>query len=124
MTTLQATPTDAPAVERIKLRPRTDVFETNEALILVADVPGADQDSVELSLTDDVLVLRARPVSAAPEGWLPAGSEFELADYERSFRLTSEIDREGISAAITNGRLRVTLKKRQPRSSRIEVRAK
>lgn len=106
------------------IRPRTDVFETDEALVLVADVPGADQDSVELSLTDDVLVLCARPVSRAPEGWQPAGSEYELCAYERSFRLSAEIDREGIDASITNGRLRVTLKKRAPCPGRIPVQTK
>jgi HSP20 family protein len=108
---------------RIKARPRTDVFETNEALILVADVPGADQDSVELALTGDELTLRARCVVTPPEGWQPAGSEFELPDYERSFLLAADIDREALSATLQNGRLRVVLKKRQPRTSKIEVRA-
>jgi HSP20 family protein len=108
---------------RIKARPRTDVFETNEALILVADVPGADQDSVELALAGDELTLRARCVVTPPEGWQPAGSEFELPDYERSFLLAADIDREALSATLQNGRLRVVLKKRQPRTSKIEVRA-
>lgn len=108
---------------RVKVRPRTDVFETNEALILVADVPGADQDSVELALTGDELTLRARSVVTPPEGWQPAGSEFELPDYERSFRLAADIDRDGLAATLQNGRLRVVLKKRQPRTSKIEVRA-
>jgi HSP20 family protein len=111
-----------PGVERIKVRPRTDVFETPEALILVADVPGAERDSVELALVEDVLTLRARSVVTAPEGWQPAGSEFELPDYERSFRLAADIDREALSATLLNGRLRVVLKKRQRPSSRIEVR--
>ena len=108
---------------RIKVRPRTDVYETDEALILVADVPGADQDSVELALTGDELTLRARSVVTAPEGWQPAGSGLELPDYERSFLLAADIDREGLSATLHNGRLRVVLKKLQPRKSRIEVRA-
>jgi len=109
-------------LERSKVRPRTDVFETDETLVLVCDVPGADEGSVELALEDDVLTLRARSVLTAPEGWQPAGSEFELPDYERSFRLAADIDRDALTATLHNGRLRVVLKKRQPRRSRIEVR--
>ena len=120
MTTQTAQTPTTPA--RARVRPRTDVFETEAALILVADVPGADSDSVELTLTEDVLTLRARSLVTAPEGWLPAGSEFELPDYERSFRLAADIDREALSASLQNGRLRVVLKKLQPRSNRIEVR--
>jgi len=122
MTTQNAAETVQRSVERAKVRPRTDVFETDTALILLADVPGADANSVELALTEDVLTLRARSVVRAPEGWQPAGSEFDLPDYERSFRLAADIDRDGLSASLENGRLRVVLKKRQPRTSRIEVR--
>ena len=103
--------------------PRTDVYETADSLILVADVPGADQDSIELSLAEDVLTLRARPVSSVPEGWRACGAEFELLHYERRLRLTAPVDPEGIHAELTNGRLRVTMKKLAPRAQRIPVRA-
>src|SRR6185503_15089417 len=42
----------AATAERRLIRPRTDVYETRDALVLVADVPGADQDSIELSLNE------------------------------------------------------------------------
>ena len=102
-------------------RPRTDVFETADSLVVVADVPGADRDSVEVTLEEDVLTLRARPSVRAPEGWQPVGAEFELPEYERSFRVAVEIERDALEASLENGRLRVVLKKRPPRSSRIEV---
>ena len=103
------------------LRPRTDVLETADALILVADLAGVDDGSVELSLTDDVLTLRARPGAPAPEGWRAVWSEITLGDYERRLRLSAEIDGDAIAATIQQGRLQVTLPKRRPRSSRIEV---
>jgi HSP20 family protein len=103
------------------VRPRTDVLETAESLILVADVPGVDAASIELELVEDVLTLRARSALRAPEGWTPAGAEFELPGYERSFRLHADIDREAPVASVQNGRLKVVLKKRLPRASRIEV---
>lgn len=121
MSPQQARPTPS---TRPTVRPRTDVFETPEALVLVADVPGADADSIELSLQDEVLVLRARSVQTSPEGWQPIGAEFELPDYERSFRLEVEIEREGLAASLHGGRLRVVLPKRKPRTERIPVQAR
>jgi HSP20 family protein len=109
--------------QRVRVRPRTDVYETPEALVLVADVPGAEPESIELTLTDDVLTLRARGALAAPEGWQPAGPELELPDYERSFRLQADIDRNALAATCKDGRLEVVLRKRLPRTSKIEVRA-
>ena len=108
-------------LERARVRPRTDVFETPEALVVVADVPGAERDSVDVTLQEEILTLRARPRSRSPEGWQPAGAEFELPDYERSFRVRADIDREALEATLKNGRLRIVLRKRQPRSNRIEV---
>ena len=118
-----ATPARVERAPRVRVLPRTDVFETPEALVLVADVPGADQGSTELVLNEDVLTLRARSVVDAPEGWTPAGAALELPDYERSFRIAADIDREALSATIQHGRLKVVLKKRQPRANRIAVNA-
>jgi len=114
---------DHSASERVRsVRPRTDVFETDQALVLLADLPGVDEGAVELTLTDDVLGLRARPSTTAPEGWRALGPTVEAHEFERRFQLATEIDRDGIEAELRDGRLRVTLKKRQPRSSTIAVR--
>jgi HSP20 family molecular chaperone IbpA len=115
--------TPSTVVERPRVRPRTDVYETPESLVLVADVPGAEQDSIELALSEGVLTLRARARLAVPEGWQPAEAGLELPDYERSFRLDAEIEPGSIGATLANGRLRVVLKKVRPQSHRIEVRA-
>lgn len=115
---------DDTTAERLRVRPCTDVFETDAALVVVADVPGAERDSVEVTLVEDVLTLRARPILRPSEGWQPAGAEFELPEYERSFHVNADIDREALEATIRNGRLRIVLRKRQPRTSRIDVQAK
>jgi len=109
--------------DRQRVLPRTDIIETEESVILVADVPGAGDDSIELTLTEDVLTLRGHPVEPVLEGWKPERTEFELPDYERTFRLATEIDRAGIQATIQNGSLRVTLPKKKPKTNRIEVRS-
>jgi HSP20 family protein len=103
--------------------PRTDVRETDEAVILITDMPGADESSLELTLQEDLLVLRGRPLPSRSAGWKLEWAEYALPDYERSFRLLTEIDRDAIQATIRNGTLRVVLPKKQPRTSKIEVRS-
>jgi len=104
-----------------RVRPATDVFETETSLVLVADLPGAGPEALELQLVDDVLHLRARTSAAPPPGTRPLGAEFELCDYERSFRLTAEVERERIEAVLRNGRLCVLLPKRPRPGIRIPV---
>lgn len=108
--------------ERPRVLPRTDVLENEDAVVLIADMPGVGEDSIEVTLTEDVLTLRGRPAEPSSDGWTLESAEFELPDYERTFRLATEIETEKIAAVIQNGCLRVTLPKRRPRKNRIEVR--
>jgi HSP20 family molecular chaperone IbpA len=119
----QAVTTMPQAAERTRVRPHTDVYETSETIVLVADVPGADADSIELALQEDVLTLRATNRTSAPEGWQAHEPAPVLPDYERSFRLTADIAPDAIDASLQHGRLRVVLTKRRPSVSRIAVRA-
>ena len=103
-------------------RPRTDVFESENEIVLVLEMPGTDESSIEVLWTGDVLTVRGTPArETPPEGWRAEWSEFELRPYERSIRVSKPIDRDAIQASIKNGCLRVVLPKLKPRSNRIEV---
>lgn len=108
--------------ERAVLRPRIDIHETADALVLVADLPGVREDALDLQLEDDVLTLKATTAAPDRSDWTPLRTEFRPADFERRLRIAAEIDREAIAAAFQNGQLRVTLPKRKPTTHRIEVR--
>jgi len=105
-----------------RMHPATDVFETETCLVLVADLPGVVPESLELFLADDVLLLRARSERTPPTGLPPLGAEFDLPDYERSFRLTAEVERERMEAVLRDGCLRVVLPKKPRPVNRIPVR--
>lgn len=92
-------------------RPRVDLYETDEAFLLLADLPGADEGSTELVLEGEILTLRARAENVAPKGARPLRMEFALGWFERSFDLGREVDGERITAAFDNGVLRLTLPK-------------
>ena len=91
--------------------PRADIYETDDQLVIVADVAGANEDSIDMTLDKDILTINAYVEPEVFEGYAPAFAEYEVGDYQRNFRISDEIEREGISAAIKDGVLRIYLPK-------------
>jgi HSP20 family molecular chaperone IbpA len=103
-------------------RPRVDLFETDTHWLLLADMPGVDESSVEVTLERNVLTMRGTPASIEPEaGMRLLWREFEPGVYERGFTLTDEIDRDSIEAGVKNGVVRVRLAKARPRTRKITI---
>lgn len=114
-TTTAQTPTRRQTAERTMptVAPAVDIFETDKAYVLLADMPGVRPDGLDVVAERDELVIRGRverPVIA------PAYQEFELADYHRAFTLTEDLDTAGITAALKDGLLRVEI----PKSPRVQ----
>lgn len=114
--------------ERTRMRrtyaPRTDIFETEQALVLVADMPGVMQDDLDVTLERRELTIRGRTADYEPEGYSPVYREYESGDYERTFVLSDEIDAEKIEAQLKDGVLRLTLPKAAAaQAKRIQVRS-
>jgi HSP20 family molecular chaperone IbpA len=104
--------------------PKVDLYETPEAITLLADVPGVDENAIDMVLDDNVLTIHAFGSVEKPEGFSLIHSEWETGDYQRVLTLSDDIDRNGIKAAIRNGVLRLTLPKRaQSRTRKITVMA-
>lgn len=116
---------DAQRMERRPVySPATDVFEKQDAFVLVMDVPGVSEKDVELELEDDVLTIQARSTAHEVEGYELLYGEYRASDYERSFTLSSDIDRNKIKASVKNGVLRVELPKAEKLKPRkIEVKS-
>jgi HSP20 family molecular chaperone IbpA len=138
----QKTPTTAPAasgtepervpvqqpegVERTRDRPtyapRVDIFETEDALEILADMPGVTKESVEVTLEQRVLSIRGRADISLPAELAPLYLEYRPGDYERAFTLSDAIDPAGIEARVRGGVLQLRLPKAGPaKRQRIEV---
>ena len=107
----------ADEMERIRSRrsfiPKADIFETEKDIIVLADVPGANEKTVDVTLEKNVLSINAYIEPAIPSGFDIAYAEYEEGDYQRSFRLSDEIDRDKIEATVSDGVLRLRLPKLQ-----------
>jgi HSP20 family protein len=102
--------TQAPATRddtRYQLPP-VDIYETEDALTLVADMPGVSQDTVEIDLDNDVLTIKGTPAPLEAPGENVA-REFDLLPWYRAFTLNADIDQERIKADLKNGVLTLTL---------------
>jgi len=93
-------------------RPPINISETDEALVLVAEVPGFAQEDIAVEVHDGLLTIkgeRREEVDETKERYRRV-ERFKGA-FERSFTLPSSVDSEGIQARLQNGLLEVTLPK-------------
>ncbi len=100
--------------------PRVDVYENGQEFLIVAEVPGASKESVNVSLDGGELTL-----SAKREGRALENKEPELGvQYYRAFSMPDTIDDDKVDAELTNGLLRVKLPKRaEVKARKIAIRA-
>jgi HSP20 family molecular chaperone IbpA len=108
---------------RLAFVPRVDIYETEDSITLVADMPGVDESSVDITLENRVLTVKGFVEPEWPENYSLAYAEYQVGDYERTFTLTDVIDEEGIGATVRDGVLRLRLPKARPEARKITVRA-
>ncbi len=107
----------------IFVTPRADIYETDDALVLVADVPGAAKEGLEIKVEGGVLEITAHRKADVPKAE-PDYAEYRPASYYRAFSLGDEIDAEKIGAKFADGVLTLTLPKSpKARPRKIEVEA-
>ncbi len=101
----------AATVPRLIFTPPIDIYETEDGLVLLADLPGVSLDSLELQVQDNKLTLFGRvkpPVSADAS---LRYQEYQVGDFLRSFILSDEVDHERVTATLNQGVLKVWLPK-------------
>lgn len=98
--------------------PFADIYETDEALCVVMEMPGVEKKDIDVALESDVLRIDGRIDFSKYDGMEPVYTEYNVGHYTRSFTLSNKIDQEKISAQLEDGVLTLTLpkaKEAQPR---------
>ena len=96
---------------RAVVAPPVDIFENNEKLLVVADMPGVAPADVAIHFEKGTLTFEGKRKQTGPAGAKLVASETRFADYRRSFALPQGVDAEKISAEIEGGVLRIHLPK-------------
>ena len=107
-----------PAEPQVVFTPPIDIFETDEGLVLLADLPGVSSETLELQVQDNKLTLFGRVTPPTPAGAPLLHQEYRVGHFLRSFILSDDVDHEQITAKLHQGVLEVTL----PRAKRTEPR--
>jgi len=83
------------------IRPAVNIIETDEGLVLTADIPGAAKETLDVNVEKGILTISA-PVRHTMPG-TSAYREFEMASYYRQFSIPESLDHEKAHADYANG---------------------
>jgi len=98
------------ALEKTRtLTPPVDIFDAGDALVVVADLPGVDQEHIDINIEKNVLTLKAEPSTRVSEPNLL--HEFVLHPFYRQFQLGELVDQDKVRAELRYGVLTVYLPK-------------
>ena len=103
--------------------PDGDIVERPDEFFVTAEVPGVDEDHIDVKLEEGVLSIDGRQAAEVDSAWTPVYAEYRLGGYHREFTLSEAIDTEGIRAKMRNGVLELHLPKsqrRRPRQVQVE----
>jgi len=91
--------------------PAADIFETDEALTVILEMPGVQKNNVNIGLENDVLRVNGQIDFSNYKEMEPVYTEYNVGHYTRSFTLSNKIDQGKISAQLDSGVLTLTLPK-------------
>jgi HSP20 family protein len=91
--------------------PNTDIYETEDALTVIMEVPGVEKNDIDVNVENDILRIEAKINFAKYEGLEPVYTEYNVGHFARSFTLSSKLDQQQISAHLDDGVLTLELKK-------------
>jgi HSP20 family protein len=108
--------------ESLYIAPPVDIFETDDSLTVIADLPGVKREEVDIRVEDNILTIKGK------SGYQPAApilrEEFSLRGYYRQFQLSDMVDQNKIFAEAKNGVLSITLpkaEKTKPRQIKVTL---
>lgn len=104
--------------------PSVDISENDTEIKIEAELPGLDEDDVEVSLADNVLTISGeKKAENEDEGENYYHLERSYGSFKRSVTLSHEVDADEIDATFKNGVLQITLPKLPDDVKKIEVKA-
>lgn len=102
--------------------PAVDIYETEAAVNILAEMPGVAKNGVDINLEDGTLTIRGSRSDEENKNKTVLLKEYESGNYMRQFAISETIDQEKIEATMANGMLTLVLPKVAPAKPRkIEV---
>jgi HSP20 family protein len=103
--------------------PTADIYESQDALSVILEMPGVDKDNVDVRVEDGMLKIEGRLHLSKYQGLVPLYTEYNIGHYARSFQLSNKVDQNKIGAEFNDGVLALTLPKAEeakPRTIKVK----
>lgn len=108
----QATKPQTPAdLDRARRTPIVSLRETEDAILVDADLPGVKADQLQISVDHDLLTVHGTVAERGRSGFTQLHREYEAADFHRTLTLPDNVDTGAVSASTRNGVVTITLPK-------------
>jgi HSP20 family molecular chaperone IbpA len=102
--------------------PTADIFENEDTLTVVLEMPGVDKSNIDVDIENGVLTVEGRINFDKYKAMQPIYSEYNVGPYRRSFRISNRVDQEKIRAEMRDGVITLVLPKvEEAKPRRIEV---
>ena len=89
--------------------PKVDISYNEEETVILADMPGVENDGVDVSLNGDELTVTGKNSVNIPDGFNLKWQEYKFGNYRKSFKMTDTVDLQNISATMKDGVLKLIL---------------
>jgi HSP20 family molecular chaperone IbpA len=102
--------------------PTTDIFETENSLSVLVEMPGVEKGNVDISVKDRILTIEGRIDFQKYTGMNPVYTEYNIGNFHRRFSLSNKVDASKIRAEMRDGLLTLTIpKSEEAKAHKIEV---
>ena len=100
--------------------PATELYETDDAILLHIEVPGIQAENLDIEVTEDTVSIKGvRPSPSKDDGQKPIYSEFRYGTFSRDIALPSRVANTDVTAEYKSGILQLTLPKADAEKNRV-----
>ena len=94
--------------------PKVNVYEYDDKIGIVAEIPGLDKKNVTVDVEEDVLIISGDKHGFDSDGGKCITRELKQSAFTRSFNLGEYLDGENVSATFKDGMLSISIPKKEP----------
>ena len=94
--------------------PKVNVYEYDDKIGIVAEIPGLDKSNVSVDVEEDVLIISGDKHGFDTDGGKCITRELKQSAFTRSFNLGEYLDGKNISAKFKDGMLSISIPKKEP----------
>jgi HSP20 family molecular chaperone IbpA len=115
-------PAEGQKRQPVVMTPPVDIYETEEGILLLADMPGVPKENLDVHVDKNMLTIRGEMGDIVPKDISPLYVEFNGRAFERAFTLGPDVDVSKIEASMNAGVLKIFLpKSEEVKPRKIEV---